>query len=44
MSFSELDRQITEYCEDNHIFGMLRVTVKGNSNPPRTTAHQKNSD
>ena len=30
MSFAELDRQITEYCEANHIFGTLRVTLKDN--------------
>lgn len=28
MNREQLDRQIEEYCEQNHIFGMIRVTVK----------------
>lgn len=29
MLLSELDKRITEYCENNRIFGVLRVTIKG---------------
>lgn len=30
MNLDRLDRRITDYCEENHIMGMLRITMKDN--------------